>query len=157
MYVFTVYICLERILIQPLKRHVHLTVSRRDTCFWDGRPCVSSVRKIAKRTLKGFKEVSEVLNTQPVAWQTHGRFSRRSSAAFFASFAAAPLSRIHRSRHGLHGVVTAFRLFVFASVFVPVSYLFAFFTISRHFDIMVTRPLYSDATALGKINLRILT
>lgn len=157
MYVFAVYIRLERISIQPLKRHVHLTVSRCDTCFWDSRLCVSSVRKMAKRTLKGFKEVSKVLNTQPVAWQTHGRFSRRSSAAFFASLAAAPLSRIHRSRHGLYGVVTTFRLFVFVSVFAPVSYLFTFFTISRHFDIKVTRPLYSDATTLGKINLRILT
>ena len=67
MYVFAVYIRLARISIQPLKRHVHLTISRRNTCFWYGRPCVSSVRKMAKRTLKGFKEVSEVLNTQPVA------------------------------------------------------------------------------------------
>ena len=40
-------------------------VSRRGTCFWDGRHVQQSVRRMAKRMLKEFQEVSEVLNTSP--------------------------------------------------------------------------------------------
>ena len=46
----------------------------------------------------------------------------KTATHFFALLAAAPLFRTHRSRHGLHGVVAAFWLSVFASVFVPVAF-----------------------------------
>ena len=107
-----------------------------------GQSAMCSVRRMAKRTLKEFKEVSEVSSTSlngriqdvltalsPMkksktcsffngAWQIYGYgcFSRQ-PCAFFASLAAAPLSHTHRSHHGLHGVVATFRLSVFASVF----------------------------------------
>ena len=53
-------------------------------------------------------------------WRRNGRFSRQ-PYAFFASLATAPLSCTHESRCGLHGVVAAFWLPVFASIFAPVS------------------------------------
>lgn len=58
---------------------------------------VNSVSKIAKRMLKEFKEVREVLNTHPVAWQIYedGRFSRR-SPTLFALLTTTPLA-LHKS------------------------------------------------------------
>ena len=50
----------------------------------------------------------------------YGRFSRR-PRALFASLGAASLFRTHRCRRRLHGVVAAFTLSVFSSVFVPGS------------------------------------
>ena len=43
------------------------------------------------------------------------------NALYFASLGAAAHSRTHRSRRGLHGVVAAFMLSVFSSVFAPGS------------------------------------
>ena len=53
-------------------------------------------------------------------WRRNGHFSRQ-PYAFFASLATAPLSCTHESRCRLHGVVAAFWLPVFASIFAPVS------------------------------------
>ena len=49
-----------------------------------------------------------------------GSFSRRPHA-LFAMLGTAGLSHTHCSRRGLHGVVVAFMLSVFSSVFVPGS------------------------------------
>ena len=41
--------------------------------------------------------------------------------ALFATLGTAGLSRTHRSQRGLHGIVVAFMLSVFSSIFVPGS------------------------------------
>ena len=62
----------------------------------------------------------------------------KTATRFFASLAAAPFFPTHRFRRGLHGVVAAFWLSVFASVFAPVSFLLALIAVFCHFDVVVT-------------------
>ena len=104
-------------------------VSRRGTCFWDCRSThvqqsVKSVR-MTKRTytiygttLKEFRGCER--SFAPHRMRGNGSFSRQ-PGTLFITLGAAALSRTHRSRHGLHGVVVAFTLSVFSSVFVPGS------------------------------------
>ena len=98
---------------------MYITISRCGTCFGmvgHVQQSVSSVR-IVKSTLKEFEEVSKVSNTAPKVriWSF-----LKTASHFFVLLASATLFRTHRFRHRLHGVVVAFWLSVFASVFVPV-------------------------------------
>ena len=66
-------------------------------------------------TLKEFQECEHdfaLHRTQGYARRPH---------TLFATLGAAALSRTHRSRRGLHGIVAAFTLSVFSSVFMPGS------------------------------------
>jgi len=80
-------------------------------------------------------KVWAVWGRQSVHWKSLRKWARfqtppkvriwsllKTATRFFALLATAPLFRTHRSRHGLHGVVAAFWLSVFASVFVPVAF-----------------------------------
>ena len=60
---------------------------------------------------------------EPHRMQGYGRFSRW-PLALFALLETGVLSHTHCCQHGLHGVVTAFMLSVFSSVFMPGSWLF---------------------------------
>ena len=117
---------------------------------------VSSVRKIAKCTLKEFEKVSKALNyliPRPV-WKT-GLETRLGPFVFFASLPAVLLSCTHWSCHGLHRVVATFWLAVFAFIFAPVSQLFL---LHSHYSFLpfwhCNNETTSAATALGMINLR---
>ena len=95
---------------------------------------VSSVRRMAKHTLKELEEVSEVLNTslKVKIW-----LFLKTATHFFASLAAAPLFHTHQSHCGLHRVVAAFWLrlrFRFRTSFSS-SFLLALVTIFCHFDV----------------------
>ena len=119
---------------------MYITISRCGTCFGmvgHVQQSVSSVRMV-KSTLKEFKEVSKVSNTAPKVriWSF-----LKTAMHFFVSLAAATLFRTHRFRHRLHGVVVAFWLSVFASVFVPVFQLFL--TCSHHNFHITTMSCYS--------------
>ena len=97
-----------------------------------------SVKRMSKCTLKEFQELSEVLNTSPNVkiW------SFLETAILFASLATASCG--HQSHRGLHGVVAALWLSVFASAFVSVSKLFlpcSHYNFFCHFDITAIRPL----------------
>ena len=74
-----------------------------------------------RTTLKEFRECE--CSFEPHRMRGYGHFSRRPHT-LFTSQGAAALSRTHRSRSRLHGVVAAFVLSVFSSVFAPGSKLF---------------------------------
>ena len=69
-------------------------------------------------TLKEFRGCER--SFAPHRMRGNGSFSRQ-PGTLFITLGAAALSRTHRSRHGLHGVVVAFTLSVFSSAFVPGS------------------------------------
>ena len=80
------------------------------------RQSVTSVRRMAKRTLKEFEELSEVSNTEPNARILSMVVSQNNHVLCFASRRFS-----HQPRCGLYEVVATFWLSVFASVFAPVS------------------------------------
>ena len=76
---------------------------------------VSTVRRRAKRMLKEFEEVREILNISlNVRIRSFHKIATRFPSRCFS------LSHIHRSHCGLHLVVAAFWLTLFASVLTPV-------------------------------------
>ena len=77
---------------------------------------VKSVRRMAKRTLKRFKNVTAVL----ICTKREDVVNSRRPYAFFALLAVAPVYHACRSRRGLYRVVAAFTLSVFAPVFTSV-------------------------------------
>ena len=100
-----------------------ISVSRHGMCFGDDWPCATKCEQCedGKAYVKRVKKVSKVLNTSLKVriWSF-----LKTTTCFFASLAAAPFIRSHRSCHGLHGVVAVFWPSVFAFVFVPVSQFF---------------------------------
>ena len=106
-------VCLARASPWPLNQHVW--ISRRGTCFWDGRSCmhvqrsVKSVRRKAKCThfVERVRECERVFKLHRT--RRYSRLSRR-PRALFASLGAAALFRTHRSRRGPYGVEAAFTL-----------------------------------------------
>ena len=72
-----------------------ITVSRRGTCFWDGRPCATKCEKCEKDG-KAYIERVRGCDRGFKLHQTYGRFSRW-PCAFFASLAAARSSLSYSS------------------------------------------------------------
>ena len=66
---------------------------------------VNTQQLMAKCTLKEFEEVSKVSNTSP---KTRIWSFLKMNTRFFASLAAVPFVRAHRSHHRLHRAVAAF-------------------------------------------------
>ena len=97
-----------------LNQHVWISVSRRGYMHF-----VMHVKRSVKSVMRGkakrmhYRFVERVRQCkrvfEPHRMRGYGRFSRR-PRALFASLGAAALSRTHRSRRGLHGVVAAFTL-----------------------------------------------
>ena len=99
-----------------LNQHVWISVSRRGYMHFvmhvqRSVKSVMSVERKAKRMYYRYVErVRQCKRVfEPHRMRGYGRFLRR-PRALFASLGAAALSRTHRSRHGLHGVVAAFTL-----------------------------------------------
>ena len=122
LYVFAVYASLVH--LNNLWTNTCGLVSRCGTCFWDCQSMhvqrsVKSVRR-AKCTYY-VERVSRIWvrfrSAQNAGYCSFSRWPR----TLFAMLGAAGLSRTHRSRCRLHGVVVAFMLSVFSSVFVPGS------------------------------------
>ena len=100
--------CTYALCASPWPLNQHMWISRRGTCFWDGRSCMCNQVWKVRIMLKEFKNVSAFSNcTGPKDMV----ISQDGYALYLlASLGAATLSCTHRSRCGPHSVVAAFTL-----------------------------------------------
>ena len=123
-YIFAVYASCAH--LNNLWTNMCGLVSRHASAFGTVGPCMcNEVWKVwggqsVRSMLKEFRGC--VCGFELHRTRGYGRYSRRLHA-LFASQGDAALSCTHHSRSRLHGVVAAFVLSVFSSVFAPDSYL----------------------------------